>query len=485
MSFMMNASANNSIPESAPLPNCAAQFTDSADANNSLLIHFFDLSSGNITNWNWDFGDGNYSSSQSPNHTYSTAGSYSVFLYVSDSSSSCFDSIMKIITVNANPNPCQAAFLSSVNPINKYLYSFTDQSQGNPYLWEWNFDDGSSSNNQNPSHTYSQPGTYNVSLKITTQSCVDTISQQITILPNSNIGSLLVYAFADSLYLTNSKLYLYQHDSINGGIQLIDSTTSTTIQGIVYYNFSSIPMGYYYVYAKILSNSPMFGNFYDTWMTNTIYSSFSDSILVNSNNIYTSMQMAKSTVSYPAGSSSIKGSINKKSSGTNLPLSNVAIYLLLNDSNIISKVNTNMQGEYEFTNLAFGTYYIHPEIIGKSTQNKKVILNYENPNEDSASFIVDGNQIMTGIKHGIDLNSSISIYPNPVKEVLYIQSNLNKKIEVNIQISDIQGRIVWRSKYDLSSFENKKINLYNLTKGLYFIKLQSKNTWIVKKIIKN
>jgi PKD repeat protein len=51
---------------------------------------------------------------------------------------------------------------------------FTDQSTGDIISWEWDFGDGSSSNQQNPSHTYTDPGTYTVSLTITDTEGSDT-----------------------------------------------------------------------------------------------------------------------------------------------------------------------------------------------------------------------------------------------------------------------------------------------------------------------
>ena len=44
---------------------------------------------------------------------------------------------------------------------------FTDLSSGNPTSWHWDFDDGDTSNAQNPTHTYENPGTYNVCLTAT------------------------------------------------------------------------------------------------------------------------------------------------------------------------------------------------------------------------------------------------------------------------------------------------------------------------------
>ncbi len=48
-----------------------------------LTVSFTDNSVGNISNWSWDFGDGNTSSEQNPSHTYTVAGTYTVTLIVS------------------------------------------------------------------------------------------------------------------------------------------------------------------------------------------------------------------------------------------------------------------------------------------------------------------------------------------------------------------------------------------------------------------
>jgi PKD repeat protein len=47
---------------------------------------------------------------------------------------------------------------------------FTDRSTANPTAWSWNFGDGTVSTEQNPTHTYTKPGTFSVSLRITTPS---------------------------------------------------------------------------------------------------------------------------------------------------------------------------------------------------------------------------------------------------------------------------------------------------------------------------
>src|SRR5215470_13222523 len=48
-----------------------------------LAVQFSDASTGSISTWTWDFGDGATGSAQNPQHTYNTAGSYTVNLTVS------------------------------------------------------------------------------------------------------------------------------------------------------------------------------------------------------------------------------------------------------------------------------------------------------------------------------------------------------------------------------------------------------------------
>lgn len=62
-----------------------ADFTaNQTQACGSLTVQFTDLSQNNPTSWQWNFGDGETSSEQNPIHIYSSAGSYTVILTVSN-----------------------------------------------------------------------------------------------------------------------------------------------------------------------------------------------------------------------------------------------------------------------------------------------------------------------------------------------------------------------------------------------------------------
>lgn len=132
-----------------------------------LIVHFTDLSSGNITNWHWDFGNGATSDTVAPVVTYVTPGSYDVKLVVSDGVSSDSLIISGYITVF---NPPQSYF--SANPLSgcpPLLVSFTDNSQAGDApvnSWLWDFGDGNISALKNPSHSYAYPSQFTVSLQV-------------------------------------------------------------------------------------------------------------------------------------------------------------------------------------------------------------------------------------------------------------------------------------------------------------------------------
>lgn len=159
----------------------------SMDSSNCPMIGF--SGSGNsqtsspTAGWAWDFGDGSTSSMQNPTHTYGANGSYAVCLIVTFQDL-CSAQVCDTLDINCiTGGQCMAAF--SVDSSNCPIMGFTDQSQGGGGAlssWNWDFGDGGTSTQQNPSHTYTANGTYNVCLSIvTTDSCTDVRCNQIMV----------------------------------------------------------------------------------------------------------------------------------------------------------------------------------------------------------------------------------------------------------------------------------------------------------------
>ena len=73
-----------------------------------LSVQFTDKSTGDITDWSWDFGDGTTSSSQNPSHTYSDVGIYPVALNVTGPGGSDTETKTSFIKVKETPKPAPA-----------------------------------------------------------------------------------------------------------------------------------------------------------------------------------------------------------------------------------------------------------------------------------------------------------------------------------------------------------------------------------------
>ena len=70
-----------------------------------LNVQFTDLSTGTITSWLWDFGDGSTSTLQNPAHVYTDSGQYTVSLTVTDDTTSDTGTKDQYVTVSGMPNP--------------------------------------------------------------------------------------------------------------------------------------------------------------------------------------------------------------------------------------------------------------------------------------------------------------------------------------------------------------------------------------------
>ena len=117
---------------------------------------------------------------------------------------------------------------------------------------------------------------------------------------------------------------------------------------------------------------------------------------------------------------------------------------------------------------------LNPELRYTKAVINIPLLNITN---QTAIQIEDFATILLSTNNNI-LTDNISIYPNPVNDILNIKSKDNQKI--SFVITDINGReIISKTSND------NNINVSNLKKGIYFVKITNDNSSITKKIIKN
>ncbi len=138
-----------------------------------LTAKFEDKSTGIPTIWQWEFGDGTFSSLQNPTHIYSRGGNYEV--------------IFRAFNLAGSHKKIQTINMPSSVPVSKFIYSegtdytiiFKDISTGNPSIWKWTFGDGANDTIKNPIHQYSSAGDYTVTFKTTNIAGPHQMSQHI------------------------------------------------------------------------------------------------------------------------------------------------------------------------------------------------------------------------------------------------------------------------------------------------------------------
>jgi PKD repeat protein len=153
-------------------PNCAG------------LVQFINTSTASYSpiNYLWTFPDGTTSTEQNPTYT-SPPGVYNVNLYISSNLGCGRDTT---ISIEIYPTPFPNFIATNVclgNPI-----TFTNlslQTPGYPASYLWEFGDNTTSTITSPTHTYTNSGTYLVTLYAATTGtgCISTVSGQVTVFP--------------------------------------------------------------------------------------------------------------------------------------------------------------------------------------------------------------------------------------------------------------------------------------------------------------
>jgi PKD repeat protein len=129
-----------------------------------LGVQFSDGSTGLVTSRTWDFGDGTTDTAVNPLHVYAAPGRYTVALTVANQTGADAMTRTEYVVVTDVPPPLAEFTAENVAGVSPLAVPFTDQSQGDVTSWHWAFGDGTESTEQNPEHTYLQPGTFTVTL---------------------------------------------------------------------------------------------------------------------------------------------------------------------------------------------------------------------------------------------------------------------------------------------------------------------------------
>lgn len=205
LSAKSDLGCGDSVQRSIVIGSTTTSFTSADSACLNTAVAFRNSSSPAPTSSAWNFGDGTVSQQTNPTKTYTVPGTYQVKLV--NAYTTCTDSVIRTIKIPALPTvdfTSSGAAAACKTPLS---VNFRDQSSG-ATQWLWNFGDGGTSTQQNPSHNYTAAGEYTVTLTITNAAgCQNTVSKtgfvKIT-KPTAGIGGApaggcVPYTFSPSL----------------------------------------------------------------------------------------------------------------------------------------------------------------------------------------------------------------------------------------------------------------------------------------------
>ena len=179
--------------------------------------------SGIVVGWHWDFGDGQYSNSSNPVHSYSFAGNFNVNLTIT-TSTGCIKDTTKLVQIFAKPI---AAYLFTPSACSSDSVYFTDASvspHGFVNKWVWDFGDGSvpvtrliTDPSPNVAHKFPNGGTFAVKLTITSSDLC--IAEKINNVP-VQYSPMANFDYA-AIRCANSPLQFTDITQLNGGTGLV------------------------------------------------------------------------------------------------------------------------------------------------------------------------------------------------------------------------------------------------------------------------
>lgn len=472
-------SAYDEFVEVSEINDCEANFEYTVD---DLSVQLIDLSIGSISFWDWDFGDGNWSGLQNPDHTYSEPGGYNICLTVSDSMFNCFDTYCTYVFIGDTIS-CEANFevvLDTLNPV-PHTFIFTDSSTGDIYNWLWDFGDGSFSQEQNPVHTYMDGGDYEVCLSIFSDQgdiqCADEFC--------ADISTLQYYNFGGHAFIGDFPINIEEHDSSNIATAYLyrrfnnqwKYMDAREFWRFGYYWFVKKPEGEYLIRIDLNENSVDYDFYAPSYFENSTDWRYASTVILNSDDQFAIDVNFKELTEKASGIGVIGGYLEVAiGCESDISISNQIVKLFNNKNQYIAFDYTDDNGEFEFQSLGNGSYKLQGEVTGNTSTFEFVELSAALPFSDDNVLVIDCNSFV-GIEE-LSLSSENiivkGVYPIPASDFVRFKIQSVSYQNIEIEIIDQIGRNIKSHLFNISNGETLiEINVSQLQRGLYIYRIKS------------
>ena len=394
----------------------------------------------------------------------------------------------RAVAINAQPinSGCMAFpsanFTTSGSSSCSGNVSFIDASFNQPNYWEWDFGDGTISNQQNPAHTYLQAGIFDVSLFVSNAFGQDSVIQtsliSINFMPAPITYNDTSYVNPATFQLTTASNSVNWYIDTLGSASVFTGSPFTTPLLNTNTTFYARDVGGPSVFGGPIDNTIGSGGFYNndrhmfldcytpsTLISTDVYANTAQSITfeLRDNN---SLVLEDTTITVQTG-------LNTLYLNFDVPVMN---YLELGMSAGGSDLYRNSTGSvypYAIGNVASITGHNSPNSAGyhyffyNLQMQENCISNFA---EARAVFMLPS--LVEDVK-----KNKFLIYPNPATNFITISAEEN--IE-QIAIFDIKGSLIFSKSYQLN---NTSINVSDFAKGVYTVKIISKENSSVQQLI--
>ncbi len=210
-----------------PVPKADYVVDEDCENINISFTNSSSITSGNIINYEWIFGDNATSNTVNANHTYLSPDIVTTSLIVT-SDSGCVDTSSIILEIY--PEPVAHFIVNSSCFFAKFENTSTIANNGNIVTTNWNFGDGNTDTEYDTEHFYTANGDYNVTLEvISNHGCINQFDSTINIFNNFDASFTILNHLICSnepMQFTNTSTEVFGQE-INYLWEASDGQTST------------------------------------------------------------------------------------------------------------------------------------------------------------------------------------------------------------------------------------------------------------------
>jgi PKD repeat protein len=412
------------------------------------------------TTYSWIFGDGGTANTPNAIHNYTTNGTYTMYLLVSNGGN-CTDSAAQAVTIS---NVCNlTTSIGSWAQNGNYNFAAIPQYSNQAYTYNWNFGNGTTGNNYYGSAQYTATGTYTVLLTVT----------------DPNIFPVCTATAMAVINVTCPLGNGFTHTVLPGGVvNFASNATGTTMNTTYTWDYGDGTTGSGPTSSHTYSNGGAHQPALFLYDSPNCVDSLWDSVNVNT---IPCISNSNFTVIY---------------SGTPLYWNAVPAYF----GNVQYAVWSWGDGNFDYTLYPSHTYsaaglYNVCLTVYTSCGSSTTCMNY-NIYKMSAPVNVDQQMVhisvipntAVGLKKLTVENAMVSIYPIPSngKIELKVSDLLSSSKVANAEVIDMLGREVYREEIQVSNGRiDTALDLGPLNNGTYFIKVRSSERTYTSKIVIN